>query len=68
MIPSGQQGPTTTEFYIPEGQFQISQDLGGPEEDKEDFDSWDPTGQEDDIMESDTDPNLSPSHEPIFKD
>ncbi|QCE06157.1 hypothetical protein DEO72_LG9g1168 [Vigna unguiculata] len=68
MIPSGQQGLTTTEFYIPEGQFQISQDLGGPEEDKEDFDSWDPAGQKDDIMDSDTDPNLSPSHEPIFKD
>ncbi|QCD84057.1 hypothetical protein DEO72_LG2g4407 [Vigna unguiculata] len=68
MIPSGQQGPTNTEFYIPEGRFQISQDLGGPEEDKEDFDSWNPAGQEDDIMDSDTDPNLSPSHEPIFKD
>ncbi|QCD84079.1 hypothetical protein DEO72_LG2g4429 [Vigna unguiculata] len=68
LIPSGQQGHSTTEFYIPEGQFQISQDLGGPEEDKEDFDSWNPVGQEDDTMESDTDPNLSPSHEPIFKD
>jgi len=65
LIPSSSQGASTSniEYFVPEGQFQRIEDLGGPEEDDY-LNSLLQTPMDD---SDESDPNLSPSHEPVHK-